>query len=89
MTPSDGARAHFLETTGIIIWTSFLAACVETMGFFAFIDPGVLATHPLPAWAANRLAGYTVGFFFFWAFTLIASVLTAYLLDTRKPRDPS
>ena len=38
--------------------------------------------HP-PAWLANRMTGYTVGFFFFWGVCTIASFLTAYLIDTR------
>jgi hypothetical protein len=93
MTDRDGkrstpeARARFRQDIGIIVWTSFLAACAETMGFFAYFDPSLLGMHPIPeAWVSNRLAGYTIGFFFFWVFTFAAATLTAYLLDTGPPR---
>jgi hypothetical protein len=74
---------------GILLWASFLAACVATMFFFAYFDPLLLTRDdaPPPAWLADRMTGYTVGFFFFWAVCTIASFLTAYLIDTRSAPD--
>lgn len=82
-------RERLWQDIGIIVWASFLAACIETMTFFAYFDPAMLGIHEIPpAWVANRLAGYSFGFFIFWAFTLCASVLTAFLIHShpRRPR---
>jgi|HigsolmetaAR201D_1030396.scaffolds.fasta_scaffold00468_3 hypothetical protein len=70
---------------GIVVWASFLAACTATMVFFAFIDPLHLgAPDAPPIWARDRLTGYTIGFFFFWAACALASAFTAFLVETRR-----
>jgi hypothetical protein len=83
---SDGVPSnwsHRRQEVGVIVWASFLTACVATMVFFAIFDPVLLASDENPpAWLANRMTGYAIGFFFFWVITLAAAVLTAYLLDT-------
>ena len=80
-------RERLWQDIGIIVWASFLAACIETMTFFAYFDPAMLGIHEIPAqWVANRLAGYSFGFFIFWAFTLCASVLTAFLIHSHPRR---
>ena len=92
MTASpDTSRARwprFREDLGILLWAAFLAACVATMLFFAYFDP-LLLTHDAapPGWLSDRIAGYTIGFFFFWGVCSIASFLTAYLIDTRTRSD--
>ena len=84
---SPEARNRFRLDVGIIVWSSFLAACFETMGFFAYFDPALLGLHSISdAMGANGLGGYTAGFFFFWVFTFIAATLTAYLLETGPRR---
>ena len=63
----------------IVGWSSFLAASVATMLFFAWIDPATLADvadAPLPA---DRMTGYAVGFFFFWAVSAAAAGLAMYM----------
>ncbi|HEY5761488.1 MAG TPA: hypothetical protein VIU34_36960 [Steroidobacter sp.] len=76
---------HFREDLGVLLWASFLAACVATLLFFACFDPQLLVDDAAPpAWLADRRAGYTVGFFFFWMMSAIASFLTAYLIETRS-----
>ena len=76
---------HFREDLGVLLWASFLAACVATLLFFACFDPQLLVdNHAPPPWLADRRAGYTVGFFFFWMMSAIASFLTAYLIETRS-----
>ena len=83
--PRRGAWPRFREDLGVLLWASFLAACVATMFFFACFDPVLLAHDAAPpAWLADRMTGYAVGFFFFWAVCTIASFLTAYLIDTRS-----
>lgn len=69
-----------------VAWCAFLAACVGTVLFFAVLDPSLLADdlHP-PQWLRNRMTGYAVGFFFFWFVSLVAALLTAYLLESNPP----
>jgi hypothetical protein len=80
-----GTWPRFREDLGVLLWASFLAACVATLFFFAYFDP-VLLAHDVapPAWLADRRTGYAIGFFFFWTVCTIASFLTAYLIDTRS-----
>jgi|SRR5687768_15222299 hypothetical protein len=87
--PRGSARwMKFREDVGVLLWCSFLAACVATMFFFAYFDPLLLAADDSPpGWLADRRTGYAVGFFFFWAVGTIASFLTAYLIDTRSNAD--
>lgn len=82
----DGRRLwpRFREDLGVLLWAAFLAACAATALFFAYFDPLLLASDDVPpAWLADRMTGYAVGFFFFWGVCTIASFLTAYLIDTR------
>lgn len=91
-TESNGSNRRLLrQDAGAFLWSSFLAACLATMVFFAFFDPLLLAHDDAPpAWLADRMTGYAVGFFFFWFVCAVAAVLTAYLIDTRPDRpDPS
>jgi hypothetical protein len=75
---------RFLEDLGILLWASFLAACLATLLFFACFDPLLLAHDAAPpAWLADRRTAYAIGFFFFWSICTVASFLTAYLIDTR------
>ncbi|WP_116809300.1 hypothetical protein [Steroidobacter cummioxidans] len=84
-TTSPTRWPHFREDLGVLLWASFLAACVATLLFFACFDPQLLVDDAAPpAWLADRRAGYTVGFFFFWMMSAIASFLTAYLIETRS-----
>jgi hypothetical protein len=70
---------------GVVVWASFLAACLATMVFFAFIDPLLLGQDDAPpAWARDRMTGYAVGFFFFWITCALASAFTAFLVETRR-----
>ena len=71
----------------MVLWPSFLAAAVETMVFFAVFDPVYLGEGTaLAELIANHNAGYALGFFFFWAFSILASALTVYLVRTEAPR---
>ena len=67
----------------IVGWCSFLVASVSTMLFFAWVDPESLALasdSPLPD---DRMAGYAVGFFFFWFLSAASAALSVYLIRTR------
>jgi hypothetical protein len=67
----------------MVLWPSFLAAAVQTMIFFAVFDPVYLGEGTaLASIISTHNAGYALGFFFFWAFTTLASALTVYLVRT-------
>lgn len=74
------------QDVGAVVWSSFLAACVATMIFFAALDPVLLADDLVPPWwLKNRMTGYSVGFFFFWFVAAIAAALTSALLHGGPP----
>jgi hypothetical protein len=73
-----------LRTLINILWPSFLVAIMAEGCFFSLFEPHALLQlvelHELPP-----IAGYTVGFFFFWILCSLASSLTYYL--TYVPND--
>jgi hypothetical protein len=71
---AGGSWSRFTECVGVALWTSFLAASLETMAFFGLIDPWILGH--------GRMTAYGAGFFFFWLFTFTGAALTAYMLDS-------
>jgi len=82
-------RERLWRHIGVVTWASFLTAGVETMFFFAFFDPEMLGMRDIPqAWVANRLAGYTFGFFVFWALFACSSGIT-YLLSHGMQEPPA
>ena len=70
-----------------ILWPSFLVAIVAEGFFFSVFDPAdlmLVGGHvDLPP-----IAAYTIGFFFFWAFCSLASMISIYLLRTELPNQP-
>lgn len=60
-----------------ILWPSFIASGIGTVLFFSLLDPvDLFFVGPLEL---GRMAGYTFGFFFFWALTAASSWLTCLL----------
>ena len=83
------AWSPFSQDLAATLWPSFLAASLATMFFFAFVDPSVFAEGAVtPHWPEGRMAGYALGFFFFWAICTLSSALTLYLARTATPRRP-
>lgn len=76
----EGPRRPLAQRLGAILWPSFLLAGVATMVLFAFVDPVELHNISFPDWQLSRSAGYTIGFFMFWAVTATSSLLTWMLL---------
>lgn len=74
------AYSRRLHHAGAVIWSSFLAACIGTMVFFAMFDPTKLVE--VTTWRIDLESrwAYTIGFFAFWLLTLCSSVLTLILL---------
>ena len=68
------------QRLGAILWPSFFSAGVCTTVFFAFVDPLSLRDMTFPELELSRGAGYTVGFFMFWAATASSSLFTWILL---------
>jgi hypothetical protein len=61
-----------------VVWPAFLAACILELVVFAMVDPQDMTWGGRPL-ALSRQGAYTVGFFVFWAISMIASGLTALL----------
>lgn len=76
-----------LRLASIILWPSFLVAIIAEGFFFSLFDPRELL-HVVGLLELPPLAGYTIGFFFFWVFCSIASMLTYYLGHTPNDRPP-
>ena len=86
----NASTARIRIDAGIVVWASFLAACIGTMVFFALFDPLLLADDIAPpAWLRDRMTAYTIGFFFFWLVSGLASAFTAFLVDTRPSEPPT
>ncbi len=71
---------HPIQLIGAILWPSFVLAGCATAVFFSTFDPpllGEIATFPMPL---SRIAGYSLGFFGFWALSAASSISTLMLL---------
>ena len=71
----------------LILWPSFLVAILAEGFFFSLFDPAdlmLVGGHvDMPP-----IAAYTIGFFFFWSFCAIASMISIYLMRTETPNQP-
>lgn len=69
------------------LWPSFLVAILAEGFFFSVFDPAdlmLVGGHiDIPP-----VAAYTLGFFFFWAFCSLASMLSVYMLRSELPNQP-
>ncbi len=76
-----------LKLAMTVLWPSFLTAALADGFFFSMFDPADLVMvggHvDLPP-----IAAYTIGFFFFWSFGALASMMSLYLLRTEQPAQP-
>lgn len=79
-TDTDIPPRPLAQRLGAILWPSFFAAGVATMVFFAIVDPLMLRDMTFPELEMSRMAGYTIGFFLFWAATASSSLFTWLLL---------
>lgn len=87
--PSQLPWSQLAQDMAVTLWPSFLAASVATMFFFAFFDPTVFGEGAMPPrWLTHRMAGYALGFFFFWAICTLSSALTLYLVRTARQPGP-
>lgn len=87
--PGPVVWSQLAQDMAVTLWPSFLAAAMATMFFFAFFDPAVFGEGAMPPrWLTHRMAGYAIGFFFFWAICTLSSALTLYLVRTGRQQPP-
>jgi hypothetical protein len=83
-----GSNRQFWTDFGLVLWSSFLAAGVASMLFFAAVDPLMLRhAGPQRFEDLNREAGYGLGFLFFWALAASAAALSVYMIRSVGGRD--
>jgi hypothetical protein len=84
----NSSDRQFWIDVGLVTWSSFLAAGVASMLFFAAVDPQLLHdAGPRIFDNLNREAGYALGFFFFWALAAGAAALSVYMVRSAGRRD--
>jgi len=76
-----------LKLAMVTLWPSFIVAGLADGLFFSMFDPEELL-HLLGREDLPGMAAYTVGFFCFWVFALLASVLTWYMARTDNYHEP-
>lgn len=60
-----------------ILWPSFVVGGIAEVLFFTAMDPTELSS--IGSLELSRTAGYSIGFFFFWAVAAGSSALTCFL----------
>ncbi len=70
-----------------ILWPSFLVAIMAEGCFFSLFDAHELL-HLTGRVDSPPIAAYTLGFFFFWLFGALASMLTYYLINVPNDHNP-
>jgi hypothetical protein len=73
---NEGAPMKRVAMT--VLWPSFLAAALAEGCFFSLFNPDDLAQ--LSGAGLTPMALYSIGFFLFWIFCSLASMLTCYLI---------
>lgn len=89
MNPSlpKAKRAPLVKLVLLILWPSFLVAIAAEGVFFSLFDPREMSFDNNTI-ELSAVAGYTIGFFFFWAFCALASMLTYYLSHVPNDKPP-
>lgn len=76
-----------LKLAMVVLWPSFIAAILAEGFFFSMFDPVDLMRvgghREMPP-----VGAYTIGFFFFWSFSALASMLSLYLVRSDTTAQP-
>ncbi len=76
-----------LKLAMVVLWPSFMAAILAEGFFFSMFDPAdlmMVGGHiDMPP-----IGAYTIGFFFFWSFGALASMLSLYLVRSDASAQP-
>lgn len=75
-----------LRRLQVILWPSFLVAIIAEGFFFSLFDPHELSFMDSQM-ELTPIAIYTIGFFCFWMFFSLASMLTCYLISVPEDRN--
>ena len=76
-----------IRNWGLILWPSFLAACILEALVFSIVDPAEL--HWPGHFGSPSTRGiYTVTFFAFWLVCGLCSRLVLWLVDSERPQTP-
>jgi tryptophan-rich sensory protein len=77
------AESSVLRHAALILWPSFLAACLLEVLVFALVDPGEVhwfGQMPQP----SRQSVYSVAFFLFWLITMACSGMVLWLARSEQ-----
>lgn len=78
LTTFPEPKGSCLRNAVLILWPSFLAACMLEGVVFAMVDPGEVNWPGLVV-QPSRQGVYTVAFFMFWSITMACSSLVLWL----------
>lgn len=78
---------HAIRAWGLILWPSFLAACLLEMMVFSIVDPAELHW-PGHLGTPSTRAIYTVAFFGFWLVAALCSRVVLWLDRSGRPHTP-
>lgn len=83
---TDEIKAHtpvnLKRDIGIVLWVSFLGACLGSLVIFGLLDPQAMTGAWTEKWDMGREWGYTLGFAFLWVVCILTAALTLYMLRT-------
>lgn len=74
---------RLIRSWGVILWPSFLAACLLEALVFSVVDPGELHW-PGGMGTPSSQAIYTVGFFAFWLLNIVCCRLVLWLAQSAQ-----
>lgn len=76
-----------IRAWGLILWPSFLAACLLEALVFSVVDPAELHW-PGHLGSPSTRSIYTVTFFAFWLITGLCSRVVLWLVESERPNTP-
>lgn len=77
-----GTSVNLKRDIGIVLWVSFLGACLGSLVIFGLLDPQAMTGAWTEKWDMGREWGYTLGFGFLWVICIVTAALTLYMIRT-------
>ena len=84
--PLEGRWPRRKRDLGIAIWVSFLAASAGTFVLFGLVDPADVQSPWIERFDIGRKLAYSLGFGFLFAVSLLASLLTVFMIRSGPRR---
>lgn len=72
------------QKLGVLVWISFLTACVFSVLLFAFVDPLTIVDALNCPYIESRNSGYAAGFAFLWLQGLFSGWLILRLVRRKR-----